>query len=78
LQFVEDPQSKIRNLKSEIRIQTVALSMTIRILGSAPVSGAGDGVLTITNFLPRSFTAEIAEITKSEQDFLSVLRVLRG
>jgi hypothetical protein len=56
----------------------VALSMTIRIPGSAPVSAAGDGVLAITNCLPRSFIAEIAEITKSEQDFLSVLRVLRG
>jgi hypothetical protein len=56
----------------------VALSMTIRIPGRARVSRAGDGVLAMAIFLPGSFTTEITEIAESEQDFLSVLRVLRG
>ena len=56
----------------------VALSLTIRIPGSTRGPHVGDGVLAIANFLPRSFTTEITEITEPEQDFLSVLRVLRG
>jgi len=66
----------------------VALSMTIRILGSARVSSAtgrirrgeraGDGVLAIANFLQAPFTTETTKITEFEEDFLSVLRVLRG
>ena len=38
------------------------------IPGSAPVSGAGDGVLAITNFSPRSFTTEITETTEEQEN----------
>jgi hypothetical protein len=53
----------------------IALSLTIRVPGSTRGPRVGDGVLATANFLPRSFTTEI---TEPEQDFLSVLRVLRG
>ena len=49
----------------------VALSRTIRIAESARVSRAGDSQKPsrVANFLPGSFTAEIIEITESEQHF---------
>jgi hypothetical protein len=45
--------------------------------GSSHACGS-DGILAIANFPAEIFTTEIAEITESEKDFLSVLRVLRG
>jgi hypothetical protein len=38
------------------------------IPGSAPVSGAGDGVLAITNFSPGSFTTEITDTTEEQEN----------
>jgi hypothetical protein len=55
-----------------------ALSMTIRFPGSARVSSAGDGVLAIANFLPRSFTPEIAKLSGFRQQTANIKHQTSG
>jgi hypothetical protein len=54
----------------------VASTVSAEILGSARVPRAGDGVLAIANFLPRSFTTEITTRFLPESELLNAIHIL--